>query len=391
VLSTFFWMLTMLLYTSYVKKPGYGRYLLVVLVFALGLLAKPMLVTLPFVFLLLDYWPLKRQESQALYLVLEKLPFLALSMVCIYFSSLSLQRAGILIPTEAIPMDLRLANALVSYVAYIGKIIWPFNLAFFYPYPTTMLPAWQIVGSGLFVVCVSILAVLAFGKRPYIAIGWLWYIGSLLPVSGIMQGGLWPAMADRWGYVPFIGLLLIIGWGIPDIVSRWRHKELGLATLTAVFFLILMSCTWLQVGYWSNNTTLCEHALDVTSGNYVAHNNLGLSLEEQGRIAAASSQYSEALRTKPDSVLAHVNLGNLMWKQGKAEEAINHYSEALRVRPNYDKALNNLGVIFARQGKFREAIALFRKALRVRPNSTAARDNLKKALAGQRKGNRQLQ
>nr|NIQ74795.1 tetratricopeptide repeat protein [Gammaproteobacteria bacterium]NIQ90679.1 tetratricopeptide repeat protein [Deltaproteobacteria bacterium] len=316
VLSTFFWMLTIWGYARYVERPGINRYLLVLLVFGLGLMAKPMLVTLPCVLLLLDYWPLGRFQlgqfgkeakeqlptfenqtshwSQPSRLVLEKVPFLVLSVVSIYLSSLSVKRLGIVITTDAVPMSLRVANALVSYVGYIGKMIWPANLAVFYP-PPEIVPGWQVAAAGLLLVFVSILVIRAVRLRPYLAVGWLWYLGTLAPVIGLVRAGLWPHMADRFAYVPLIGLFIMISWGVPEVVARWHYRKIGLATTGAALLSVLMVTTWLQVRYWKNGTRLFEHTLDVTSNNYVAHYTLGNALDRKGRTDDAIKHYQEAL------------------------------------------------------------------------------------------------
>jgi tetratricopeptide (TPR) repeat protein len=389
VLSTFFWILTMLTYAYYSKQPSIFKYFLVLLTFALGLLAKPMLVTLPFVLLLLDYWPLGRlrfggpagERSPIVSLVLEKVPLLVLALISIYLASLSLQKGEVIISTGTVPLDLRMANALVSYVRYLGKMIWPRDLAFFYPYPTSLLPLWQIIGAGLFLICISILTIRPLRSKPYLAIGWLWFMGTLVPVSGLMQGGLWPAMADRWAYVPFIGLFIVIAWGVPDVLDGWRYKKMGLPAMAAAFLLVLMATTWLQTRYWTNSLTLCEHALNVTVDNYVAHNNLGVSLEEQDRTEEALGHYSEALRIRPDSVVAHVGLGNLLRNQGEIAGAIGQYSEALRINPDSVRALNNLGVTLMEQGRSAEAIRRFSKSVRIKPDYVDGYNNLGLALA----------
>jgi tetratricopeptide (TPR) repeat protein len=388
VLSTFFWMLTLLAYTHYIKQPGLYRYGLVLLLFILGLMAKPMLVTLPFVLLLLDYWPLGRlqfsqlkgERALAFRLVLEKVPLLVLSLVTIYLSALSLKHGDVLISTAEVPMNLRTANALVSYVIYIGKMIWPQNLAIFYPYPTQMLPLWQIMGSGLFLICVTVLMLWSLRRRPYLGVGWLWYLGMLFPFTGLMQGGLWPAMADRWTYVPLIGLFILIAWGGPELLAKLRFRRIGLAMLALALLSILMKTTWLQVRYWSDSMTLFEHALNVTTGNYVAHNNLAICLAAQGKTSEAMSHYLEALNIKSDCVLAHNNLGALLAEHGRTTEAITHYSEALRIKPDYVEALNNLGLALTRQGRMVEAIRHYSNALRKRSDSELTHNNMGLAL-----------
>ncbi|MFC1489058.1 tetratricopeptide repeat protein [Thermodesulfobacteriota bacterium] len=401
VLSTFFWMLTLMSYGYYCRQPGFFRYFLTLIIFQLGLLAKPMLVTLPCVLLLLDYWPLGRIQSgstkgiryetgenasfgyvayPASRLLLEKIPFLLLSSVSIVLSTLSLQNQENLISTEYIPMSLRIANALVSYVNYIVKMIWPKNLAVLYPYPKVMLPAWQVAGSGLLLVCVSVLVIMTLKRAPYLATGWLWYLGTLVPVIGLVQGGLWPAMADRWAYIPLAGIYIIIAWGISDITKRWPHRKMWLPTLAILLLSILILATWRQAGFWKNTITLFEHTLGVTTNHYLPHNNLGNALLRKGRTAEAIEHYREALRLRPNYVEAHNNLGNALAKQGLADEAIKQCREALRLNPNYEKAHNNLGSILAEQGRIDEAVKHYREALRLHPNYVEAYNNLGNAL-----------
>jgi Tfp pilus assembly protein PilF len=419
LLSTFFWMLTMLAYVYYTRHPNLYRYFLTLLLLMLGLMAKPMLVTLPFVLLLLDYWPLGRLRQQSTFnLILEKIPFFALSAVSAYISSLSVQLYGIVVSTELVPMKLRLANALVSYVKYIEKMIWPKNLAVFYPFPDT-LPIWQVFGAGLFLVSISSLVLLNFRKKPYLCIGWLWFLGTLIPVIGLKQAGLWPAIADRWAYVPLIGIFLIISWGIPELVSKWRHKKIGLALAATVLLLVLMTVTWLQVRCWTNSVSLFKHTFEVTANNYITHFKLGEALTELDKTEEAISHYREVLRLKPSYALAHHNLGVILADQGRTNEAMNHYIAALTMNPklerthnnlgtilnskgerdkaiehffyalrlNHDfaEAYNNIGVVLALKGKFNGAIVFFRIALQIKPDYPQAQNNLKNALKFLRK------
>jgi Flp pilus assembly protein TadD len=401
LLSTLFWMLTMLTYFHYSRRPTLFRYLAVFFVFALGLMAKPMLVTMPFVLLLMDYWPLGRlrlgrlagdssektvkslmsgfQGKPGFHLVLEKVPLLALSMLLIYVVSLSVQHSGIVIPTKSVPMKLRIANALVSYVGYIAKMIWPHNLAVFYPYPT-VLPIWQTVGAGCLLVCITALIFRVWRKRPYLVMGWLWYLGTLIPVIGLKQAGLWPAMADRWAYIPLIGIFIIIAWGIPDLIQPWRYRKIALAASAGVAISALAVCSWFQVHHWTDTVTLFKHAAQVTTNNGVAHNNLGAALAEQGRIHEATVHYIEALRIKPGSAETHNNLGVLLANLGKLDEAIAHYTKALHNKPDSAETHNNLGVVFADQGRLKEAVAQYNKALQLQPNYAEAHNNLGNAL-----------
>lgn len=400
VLSSFFWLLTMLIYIYYTKRPNFYKYLLIFFVFGLGLMSKPMLVTLPFVLLLLDYWPLCRfklppldsgQEIRTtiksgfqylliLRLVLEKIPLLALSVIGIFLSSLSLQRLGILISTTTVPMKLRISNAVVSYVSYVSKAIWPHNMAVFYPYPQT-LPLWQVAGSGLLLGFISILVIRAVRSKPYLTVGWLWYIGTLVPAIGLVQAGLWPAVADRFAYIPFIGLFILIAWGVPDLVSRCSFKEIKLTTAAAALLAILMATSFLQVRYWRNSIVLFEHALEVTDSNHVAHHKLGEAFEAQDRADEAVRHYSEALNLKPDFLATHLNLGIILRKEGKLNGAEKHLSKVLSFKPDFAEAHNELGITLKEQSRFDAAVRHYLEALRIRPNYSHAHNNLGIALA----------
>ena len=405
VLSTFFWMLTMFTYARYAERPGFYRYLVTFFVFALGLMAKPMLVTLPFALLLLDYWPLCRFKlsqsdgmghgfsksipsvsrwSQVLRLALEKVPFLSLSAVCIYLSSLSGQHLGIVISTASVPMKLRSYNALVSYVSYIKKMVWPHNLAVYYPYPESI-PFWKVAGAALFLVCVSILVFRALRSKPYLAVGWLWYIGTLVPAIGLIQAGLWPSIADRFAYVPLIGLFIVIAWGVPDLVARWRYKKIVLATTAIVLLLTFTAATWFQNRYWANNIALFKHSLDVTNDNDVAHQKLGEALAAQGKTDEAVRHYYEALRIKPDLVAAHLNLGVALRTEGKINEAVEHFYMALRTKHDCAEAYYELGVTLEKQGNFDAAVRHYSEALRIKPEFVKGHNNLGIVLARQKK------
>ena len=408
VLSTFFWILTMFTYARYIEKPGLFRYMLTFSVFALGLMAKPMLVTLPFVLLLLDYWPLRRlhfgqsnsdnrtkarksitseyTESSVFRLVLEKTPFFLLVILYFCLISLSFQPDAIgVVSTESVSMNLRLANALVSCVSYMGKMIWPQDLAVLYPFPTTMLPMWQITGAGLLLVCVSVLVARAWKQKPYFVVGWLWFLGTLVPVIGIIQSGLWPAMADRWAYIPLIGLFVMIAWGVPDLLERWQHRRTFLAISAGCILSALTMVTWMQLQYWQNSSSLFEHAINVTENNAIAHNNLGNALQEQGKTDEAIEHYTEALEIKPHDANAHSNMGVALSEQGRTSEAIDHYTEALKIKPHDANAHSNMGTALAKQGRTSEAIDHFIKALKIKPHDAKAHSNVGVALAGQGK------
>jgi Flp pilus assembly protein TadD len=329
-------------------------------------------------------------------------------------SSLSAQRIGTAISTELVPIKLRIANGLVSYLSYGAKMLWPQNLAVFYPYPHDV-PIWQSAGAAALLMGISLLVIRWARKAPYLVTGWLWYLGTLLPVIGLKQMGLWPAMADRFAYVPLIGLFIMVVWGIADLIAGWRHRSTVLAWASAALLAALMLLTWNQLHYWRNSTALFEHALAVTENNYVAHNNLGTALDEQGLAKEAMVHFSEAVRIRPNFSRAHNNLGNSLSRQGKYREAIRHFYKALEVEPNmpgfhlnlgnaletrgnieeaafhYSKALQldptfaeayfNLGNLLARQGKVEEAISCLSRALECKPNFAEAHNSLGVMLA----------
>ena len=393
VLSTFFWMLTMLAYVYYSRRQGVWRYLLTLFMFLLGLMCKPILVTLPFVLLLLDYWPLGRLQfgqekivsnsvkdapekigfhgSSAFLLVLEKVPFFILSAVSVYLSVLSAKQHGIIASTDLTPITLRIANALVSYLVYIGKLIWPQNLAVFYPYPR-QIPIALSAGAGLTLLSISFLMIWALRKKPYLGVGWLWYIGTLLPNIGLIQAGLWPAMADRWAYVPFIGIFIIIAWSVAELGMRWRLKKSHVAIATVAVLLILTARTWSQVQYWANNFTLYEHAIDVTENNQVAHNNLGAALYLKGRVNEATVHFIEALRIVPDYNEALINLRVSLGVNDSIDQAIERLEKLSKIFRENSGLYYNLGVLYMQKGELNKSIEKYQRALSYHPKFAQA-------------------
>ncbi|MCX5878494.1 MAG: tetratricopeptide repeat protein [Deltaproteobacteria bacterium] len=404
VLSTFFLFLTIWAYHGYTKKQTVIRYLLVLMPYGLSLMSKPMLVTLPFILLLMDFWPLRRLHlpepasrkkkkgkrptavekpgSSAVSLVLEKLPFLGLALICTLAVSFLRTAGEPFLGFEMRPLTLRMANALVSYVSYLGQTIWPMNLGAFYPFPRS-LPSWQVAGSALLLAVISLGAIRSASRRPYFLVGWLWYLVTLLPVIGLVQWGLWPAMADRFTYVPLIGISIIAAWGIPEIIGRWKHKEVVLAASGGAAALYFSVFTWFQLSQWQNGITLFTRTLEVTDNNYVAHNNLGAALKDRGEVESAIPHFREALRISPLNSFAHANLGDALRSQGKLNEAIVHYQEALKARPNNEIALHNFGLALAMKGDVDEAIIHFQKSIKVYPYNPETHFKLGLALARQ--------
>ncbi len=379
VLSAFFWLLTMWSYVRYTRRPGIGRYLPVVLFFALGLMSKPMVVTLPFVLLLLDIWPLGRLRREGVRgqwfrLVWEKIPLLLLSGASSVVTFFVQRGGGAVSSLDAIPLDARAANALLSYISYLVKTIWPYKLAVFYPYPRAVSLV-QGLMAGVLLVVISYLVIRAIKRHPYLAVGWLWYLGTLVPVIGLVQVGS-QSMADRYTYLPLVGIFVMISWGIPAFFSRWRLPRCGLAVAGSSVLAVLMAVTWVQAGYWKDNISLFRHALDVTTHNYLAHNNLGIALHEQGDTGKAIEQYREVLRIVPRFAKGHVNLGNAFARQGDTTKAVEQYREALRINPDISKAHHNLGVILLQQGDIDGAFLHFRQVLRLDPQNAMALNNI---------------
>jgi len=396
LLSTFFCIASLFSYCRFVEKPGPARYTLTLVIFALGLMTKPMLVTLPFVFLLLDFWPFRRmayiqrqdshikkpEEDQAaghktdnFKLVIEKIPFIVLSFGSVWLSILSTRHINNMISENAVPITLRITNALVSYVSYIAKMIWPFQLSVYYPFPQSV-PLWQVAGAGILLLAVTWLFLLNLNRRPYFAVGWFWYLGTLVPVIGIVQGGLWPAMADRWAYIPLIGLFVIIAWGAFDIAARWRHGKTALAVLAVSAICCFSLITRTQLQHWENSETLFRHTLAVTLKNPVAHNNLGNALLEKGKAKIAIKHFEAVLALKPDDAKAHNNLGNAFMKMDRVDDAIVHYLESIERAPYVARTHNNLGVAFYKKERVAESIRHLQKALRLKPDYADAYNNL---------------
>jgi tetratricopeptide (TPR) repeat protein len=389
VLSTFFWFLTMLVYVRYVQQPRIHRYMLALILFAAGLLAKPMLVTLPFVLLLFDYWPLGRlgfatktfsaHTRSAAYLLWEKAPFFLLAGASAILTFIA-QSAGRAVQSlEALPLQTRILNALVSYVIYMAKTVWPHDLAIFYPHPEDTAVWWPGLASAMLLGLLCIAALREAQKRPYLVVGWLWFMGTLVPVIGLVQVGM-QAMADRYTYIPLIGLFVAIVWGLCDLFARGKLYQKLLAVSGGLVLCALMLCTWLQLQNWQNTLTLFQHSLRVTKDNYAAHFILARAEGEQGEIDKAFSHYNSAVKINPSYVaMMHNRFGYDLSEQGHLEKAAIQFTGAIQIRPDYANAYNNLGVVLARKGRFKEAITHFLEALRLSPGYGKARENLENA------------
>jgi tetratricopeptide (TPR) repeat protein len=390
VLSMLFMLLTFWAYINYIKKPDYKRYLLIFVAFALGLMSKPMLVTLPFVLLLLDYWPLQRFSPQtekninsaltakkAAALIYEKIPLFFLTGISITLTIIA-QKAEIEF-MQSIPAPLRVENALVAYCGYIFKMIWPVSLGVLYPHSVNI-PLWQISVSAIFLAAVSGIAIYTIKKRPYIAVGWFWYLGTMIPVIGLVQVGV-QSMADRYTYIPLIGLFIIVAWFLSDVLEKIPYKKYIIATVSAVIVLLLVTLSWSQLKYWKNSYELFTHTLEVTRDNYTMHCNLAVLLAGQGDSKAAEFHYLEALKIKPDDKDTNLNFGNLLVRQGRLDEAIEHYIAVIKSKPSFAEAYNNLGIAYVQHGDRQKAVEQFSAAVKINPGFLDAQNNLKMALS----------
>ncbi len=419
VLSAVFWFLSLLTYVRYAERTTAARYWLVLVCFTLGLMAKPMVVTLPFVLVLLDIWPLRRPLPVALR-IREKLPLFALS-AAVSVITFHVQRAGGAVKAlSAFPLGSRGENALLSYVWYIEKTIWPSSLAVHYPFPL-QISAWQATGAGAVLAVITLLVLRALPERPHLAVGWLWFMGTLVPVIGLVQVGL-QARADRYAYIPMVGLAIMLAWSVPP--------NRGMAVAGSAICLCFAALTWTQLGNWLNSEILFRHALDVTPINGVAEHNLGAAVAEDpdrqfeaithlraalhlmpnsaavrtdlgaalariGQTVESLEEFRAAARLEPNLASGHYNLGNILVKNGQIEEAIAEYHVALQIQPDYPQAQRNIaaaerdrgllywaaGVSLAKEGRVQEAIRAFERCLNIQPDNAEAHNRLGRLLS----------
>ena len=398
VLSAFFCFLTLLLYAEYAARRKPALYLLTLFSFILGLMSKPMLVTLPVVMLLMDYWPLARfrceeqkegirhlfgWSSQLMALVKEKVPLVICSLLSGIITLYAQHKGGAMSGLSLMPFQLRVENALIAYVRYIGKTFWPHDLAVLYPLYSS-LPLWQIIGSLLVLLLISAATVWAGRRHPYLPVGWFWFIITLVPVIGLIQVG-GQSMADRYSYLPLTGLFIMAAWGVPDGTKGLKYREGILVLLAGTVIFASTVVTWRQLSYWRDTITLFQHTLHVTTGNYLFHNHLGVTLSDKGDLDAALREFQKSLRINPNHADTHNSLGDTLAKKGNLDAAMQEYREALRLNPNFAFARNNLGTALATKGDLDAAIREFHEALRINPEYSVAHNNLGLALAA--KGN----
>ena len=414
VLSTLFWMLGTIAYLWYVRAPSWWRYATVALCLGIGLMAKPMLVTFPFALLLLDYWPLARTKQKTWgALVREKVPLVLLVVVVSVVTFIAQRNSGAVRQLGEVSIAFRLENALLSYVRYIGKLLWPTRLSALYPFPSSI-DVWKFIAAVALLATVTFVSIRERNRRPYLIVGWLWYAGTLVPVAGFVQVG-YQAMADRYSYIPSIGLFVMAAWGVHELLARRQVRPVVPAIASA---LVLIGCavgTYQQVEVWRDGLSLWQHSVDATQDNFIAENSLGFELAQRGRFDEASVLYRDALRMSPGYLLARQNLGLALANSKHFEEAFEQfgialrahpenavlhadfglalanaqrdseavvqYAEAIRLQPDLSKAHARMGNSFVRLGRVDEAIAAYERSLSIDPTSAETHNNLGVALA----------
>ena len=381
VLSTFFWLLTMWAYYRYAKRPNPVQYAFIVILFAMGLMAKPMVVTLPFVLLLCDYWPLERWgKTKVKWLIVEKVPLFALSVVSGIITFVVQRSGGAMPAVEAVNFRMRLTNAVVSYVVYIVKMVWPSRLATLYPHPLDKIPIITVVFCAAVLIALTA-ACVYFGRRyRYLVFGWFWYLGTLVPVIGLIQVGA-QARADRYTYIPLTGLFVIIAFGVKELAAKGPTLKRFFVSASFVVLAVAVVLSRMQLRHWRNSGTLFEHTLKVTTNNWWWHNNYAIILSKSDRLVEAMTHFGESLRIRPESVVVHTNLGNALVRTGKINEAIEYYRRALELDPDFAESHYNLAVALSKQGDKAGAISEYRQAAELDPTHSDALSNLGSELA----------
>ena len=382
VLSAFFGFSTLLLYTEYTRKRKPALYLLALFSFLLGLMSKPMLVPLPIVMLLMDFWPLNRHEGAGqealcwwIAVIKEKIPFFIASLLSCIITIYAQHEGGATSSLAVYPFLLRLQNAVVAYVTYVVKTLWPHYLAVLYPMPSS-LPLWQVIGSLLVLVLIST-AVVKYGRRyPHLLVGWLWFLITLLPVIGLIHVGR-QSMADRYSYIPSVGLFVMAAWGVPILVRNLQHRKIVLSFLAGAAITASATLTWHQLGFWRDSIHLFEHTLQITSDNVTIHNNLGLALFKKGDVDAAIQEFQKAIRIDVNDSEIVNNLGFALLNKGNVDAAIYQFKKAIRMSREDIKAHSNLSLAYLSKGNVEAAIYELQEALRISPNDQQVQNELR--------------
>jgi Tfp pilus assembly protein PilF len=420
LLSTLFWILTIAAYAWYARAPGWKRYLLVMLSFALGLMSKPMVITMPFALLLLDYWPLGRLAARpsgkensddiplkakrkpplvvpdrystrsATGLLLEKVPLFLLVVASGIITVMAQQNSGTVGSTEQFPVGVRMENALVSYAVYLQKTIWPSGLAVFYPHPKALLPLWQPALAAFVLLAITGLAIWGARHHRYLPVGWLWYLGTLVPVIGLVQVGA-QSRADRYAYLPLIGVFIVIAWGTAELAKRLRVAPYWLPAVAICVLLVFGILTRHNLSYWHDSVSLFTHAQNVTRDNYIADNNLGEALAQQGNVDRAFAEFSKAIAANPAYDQAHQNMGMALVQQRKLDQAVVEFRKTVELNPKSYDAYNKLGAALLNLGQLDEAMVCFSKALEISPDFAPALVNMGTVLEKQGKTDQALE
>ncbi|MGB5217161.1 MAG: tetratricopeptide repeat protein, partial [Smithella sp.] len=387
VLSLFFGIASIYAYAFYAEKNKISRYLLCLILFMLSLMSKPILVTLPFALLLLDYWPLGRwqiafsstkdkKHKMAWRILWEKIPFLILTIAACIAAIWAHHKGGSVSSEAVFPVIQRAANAIVSLAVYLGKIIWPHDLVIYYPYNFS-LPVWKILISGAVAIAISIIVLRNTRKMKFLFVGWFWYLGTLMPVIGLMQVGS-QAMADRYTYLPSIGIAIMLAWGIPCVIKNKEIRKKFLLPSGIFVIAILAVLTWHQCGYWKNSLTLFSHALKVTENNYIAHNHLANALVKARKFDRAFYHYNKAIQINPLYAHAYYNRGIANYISGRKQLALADFEKTIRLMPKIPKsasAYHNIGIIYAELGQYQRAIDYYHEAIELQPDYASAYNN----------------
>jgi tetratricopeptide (TPR) repeat protein len=388
VLSTLFWLLGIWAYLRYCRKPAVGRYVVAACAFVLGLMAKPMPVSFPFTLLLLDIWPLRRVSAgnrtfrTFVRLAMEKAPLFLISFASSILTFWAQKTGGAVAALDQLPIHLRVANALISYIAYLGKLLWPADLALFYPLRADRLPSWEIALCAIAFAVMMVYAVRAFDRRPYVTFGWLWYVITLLPVIGLVQIGS-QALADRYSYVPSLGIFVIMVWGVSDLLARIRDAHPAAlrrwswapAAAACGLLLILAVLANRQAQFWKDDITVWEHAAAVTPPNYFSHYNLARAYDTQHRYDEALAHNRACIRIDPNREEAYNNLAVLLMGRRSYDEAESALLSALRINPQFTQARSNMSMVLCKMQRYDEGFRSYQEAMRLDPQNTEIRRN----------------